>query len=57
MHTAEQTLKGVYSVGGSSRKILDTAELFHTNLAIDDIMFQEYPEPKEKSSESGIWPR
>ena len=43
--------------GGGSSTILDTAELFRANLAIDDITFQEYSEPKEKSSGSGIWPR
>jgi hypothetical protein len=43
--------------GGGSHKILDTAELFHANLAIDDITLQECSESKEKSSGSGIWPR
>jgi hypothetical protein len=33
---------GLFLSGESSHKILDTAELFHANLAIDDITFQEY---------------
>jgi hypothetical protein len=33
--------------GGGSSTILDTAELFHANLAIDDNTFQEYSERVE----------
>jgi predicted transcriptional regulator len=40
-----------------NRKILDTEELSHVDLAIDNKEFQVYPEPKEKSSGSTIWPR
>jgi hypothetical protein len=40
-----------------NRKILDTGELSHVDLSIDNKAFQVYPEPKEKSSESSIWPR
>lgn len=48
---------GLSLSGGGSSKILDTAELFHANLGIDDITFQECPEPNEKSNGGGIWPR
>ena len=40
-----------------NRKILDTGELSHLETAIDNKEFQGYPEPKEKSSGSSIWPR
>jgi predicted transcriptional regulator len=40
-----------------NRKILDTGELSHVDLAIDNKEFLVYPEPKEKSSGSSIWPR
>jgi len=40
-----------------NRKILDTGELSHLETAIDNKEFQVYPEPKEKSSGSSIWPR
>jgi hypothetical protein len=36
--------------------ILET-NLFHLETAIDNKEFQVYPEPKEKSSGSSIWPR
>jgi hypothetical protein len=39
-----------------NRKILDTRELSHLETAIDK-EFQVYPELKEKTSESSIWPR
>ena len=48
---------GLSLSGGGSSTILDTAELFHANLAIDDVTFQEYSELNEKSSRNGIWPR
>jgi hypothetical protein len=48
---------GLSLSGGGSSTILDTAELFHANLAIEDITFQEYSELNEKSSRNGIWPR
>jgi predicted transcriptional regulator len=40
-----------------NRNILDTGELSHLETAIDNKEFQVYPEPKEKSSGSSIWPR
>ena len=40
-----------------NRKILDTEEFSHPETAIDNKEFQVYPEPKEKSSGSTIWPR
>ena len=49
--------EGLSLSGMGSRKIFDTAELFHADRAIDNIAFQEYHESKEKSSRSDIWPR
>ncbi|MGH9974951.1 MAG: hypothetical protein ACRD8Z_03825, partial [Nitrososphaeraceae archaeon] len=36
--------------------ILDSGELSHINFVYNNITFQVYPEPKEKSDGSGIWP-
>jgi hypothetical protein len=51
MHISESRSQTRWSIsvrGGGSSIILDTAELFHASLSIDDITFQEYSELKEK---------
>jgi predicted transcriptional regulator len=50
------TQGGLCSAEGN-RKILDTRELSHLDPAIENKAFQVYPEPKEKSSGSSIWPK
>jgi hypothetical protein len=45
------------SAKGDNRKIFDTRDLSQVNLVYNDITLQVYPEPKEKSNGSGIWPR
>ncbi len=64
--TLDYTSLPILTLNGSSetlphiqdnRKILDTGELSHLETAIDNEEFQVYPEPKEKSSGSSIWPR
>ena len=48
---------GISSVEEDNRKIFDTGELSHVTLASDNIEFQEFSEPQEKSNVSAIWPR
>ena len=48
---------GISSVEGGNKKIFDTGELSHDTLALDNIEFQGFFEPQEKSNGSAIWPR
>jgi hypothetical protein len=52
-----QGLKDSLSPTGDRHKILDTRDLSQVRLVYNNITFQVYPEPKEKSNGSGIWPR
>ena len=48
---------GISSVEEDNRKIFDTGELSHVTPALDNIEFQKFSEPQEKSNGSAIWPR
>ena len=59
-NSSSQTLQvphtedGISSVEGGNRKIFDISG---DTLALDNIEFQEFSEPQEKSNGSAIWPR